>query len=193
MICFAPSSVVAVDAAGEGLRHALPDEHQRADDAERQQHVERDAHQIGPEIADGLRRPPREAAHDGDGDRDAGGGRQEVLHGEAEHLRQMAHRRLAAVELPVGVGQEADRGVEGEVGRDRPLAGGIERQHGLQPQDRVEQQEARRLEDQHGDRVGQPGLLLRRVDAGEAIQAALDRAEHGGEQGALALDDAQRG
>ena len=40
----------------------------------------------------------------------------------AAHLRQVAHRRLGHVRLPVGVGHEADRGVEREVRRHRGLA-----------------------------------------------------------------------
>jgi hypothetical protein len=35
--------------------------------------------------------------------------------GEAGHLRKMAHRRLAGIGLPIGVGDEADRRVEGEI------------------------------------------------------------------------------
>ena len=33
---------------------------------------------------------------------------------EAEHLREVRHRALAAVVLPVGVGDEADRGIEAD-------------------------------------------------------------------------------
>ena len=72
-----------------------------------------------------LCRAPREAADQRDGKRDAGGGRDEVVHREPGHLREIAHRRLGHVGLPVGVGDEADRGVEGEVGRDRGLPCGL--------------------------------------------------------------------
>ena len=34
--------------------------------------------------------------------------------GEAEHLHEVGQRALATIVLPVGVGDEADRGVEGE-------------------------------------------------------------------------------
>ena len=43
-----------VDVGAEVLRHALPDQAQRDDDRQRQQHVERAARQIDPEIADRL-------------------------------------------------------------------------------------------------------------------------------------------
>ena len=61
----------------------------------------------------------REAADQGDGDRHADRGRDEVLHGEPGHLDEVAHRRLAGVVLPVGVGDEAHGGVEGEERRHR--------------------------------------------------------------------------
>ncbi len=61
-----------------------------------------------------------------------GRGGNEIVHGEAEHLSEMAHRGLAAVVLPVGVGDEADGGVEREVGRDRVEPARIERQKVLQ-------------------------------------------------------------
>jgi hypothetical protein len=60
--------------------------------------------------------------------RDAGRRRQEILVGEAEHLHQIGHRAFAAVVLPVGVGDETDRGVEGQILRDGGLFRRIERQ-----------------------------------------------------------------
>ena len=134
---------------------------------QRQQHVERAAGQVDPEIADGLGRGPREGADQRDGERDAGSGGHEVLGGERRHLGEIAHRALAAVVLPVGVGGEADGGIEGEVRGDRRHARRIERQHRLEALQRVDQQEARGIEQQHGDRIGEPVLLARLVDAGE--------------------------
>ena len=43
-----------LDIGAERLRHALPDQEQRVDDADRQQDVERAARDIDPEIADGA-------------------------------------------------------------------------------------------------------------------------------------------
>ena len=85
-----------------------------------------------------------EGAHQREGHRQAGRGGQEVVHGEAEHLREMTHRRLAAVVLPVGVGDEADRRVEREIRRHRVEPLRIERQTVLQPLQRVERQRSRR-------------------------------------------------
>ena len=54
---------------------------------------------------------PGEAPHQRDRDRDADRRRDEVLHRQTGHLHQVAHRRLTRVRLPVGVRDEADRGV----------------------------------------------------------------------------------
>ena len=104
-----------VDVGAERLRHALPDQEQRVDDADRQQDVERAAGDIDPEIADRAHRGAGEAADQRHRQHDAGRRRQEVLVRQAEHLREIGQRAFAAVVLPVGVGDEADRGVEGQV------------------------------------------------------------------------------
>ena len=170
------------------MRHALPHENKRGDDGQRQQHVERAAGEIDPEIADGLAGGPREGADQRHGKRDAGGSRHEILGGEPHHLRQIAERAFAAVVLPVGVAGEADRGVEGKVGRDGRHACRIERQQSLEPHERVDAEEARGVEQQHGDRIGDPMLLARLVDASNPVKPALDRAEHRRQERALALE-----
>ena len=104
----------------EVLRHALPDQHQREDDADRQQHPQCGAGQIDPEVAQRLGAAAHEAANHRDRDRDAGRGGNEVVKGQPRHLGQVAHGRFAGVGLPVGVGGEAGRGVEGQIGRHRP-------------------------------------------------------------------------
>ena len=179
-----------VDISAEVLRDALPDEYERRNDRERQQDVERAAGEIDPEIADGLGRSPRKAADQRDGERNTGSGRDEVLGGEACHLGQVAERALATIVLPVGVGGEANRRVEGQVRSYGRHARRIERQKVLQAHERVDTQEAGRIEQQHGDRVGDPSLLARLVDAGNTIKAALDRAENRREKCALALEHA---
>ena len=86
------------------------------------------AGEVDPEVADGRARrrarPRMRAAIVGH----AGGRRHEVLHRQAHHLGEVAHRRLAAVGLPVRVGHEADRGVERQVRHHRRHVGGVERQ-----------------------------------------------------------------
>ena len=175
MSCFAPSSVVASTDALQRLRDAERDEDQRDDDGERQVEIERRARQIDPEIADGLGSAARDAPDDRDHDRRRDRRIEEVVRGEAEHLRQMAHRRLAAIGLPVGVGDEADGRVEREIRRDgvEPLR--VQGKHVLQPHQGVEEDEAAAGEGQHAKRIGDPSLLDRGVHPREPIKPALDR------------------
>ncbi|MCY1235959.1 hypothetical protein D9M72_485910 [compost metagenome] len=89
----------------------------------------------------------------------------------------MAERGFAAVVLPVGVGDEADRRVEGEIGWHAGKTLRVHRQVSLQPQNRIERNEACKAEGEHRHRVGEPALLLVRIDAGSEIKTALDRTE----------------
>ena len=63
----------------------------------------------------------RDRQHDADADTDG----DEVVPGKPRHLRQIAHRRFAAVGLPVRIGGEARRSAEGEIGGDRTEVRGI--------------------------------------------------------------------
>jgi hypothetical protein len=94
----------------------------------------------------------------------------------------MAQRRLARIVLPIGVGDEADGSVEGEVRRDVAEALWVQGQVGLEPQDRVKGDDADHAEGEHGQCVGEPALLPHRIDAGGRVKAALDRANNGREQ-----------
>ena len=180
-----------LDVGPERLRHALRDEEEAVDHANGQEDVERAAGDIDPEIPDRAHRRAGKAADQGDRQDDAGGCGKEVLVREAQHLHEIGHRAFAAVVLPVGVGDEADRRVEGEVGGNRRLLGRIEGQHALQAHQRIEDDEAADMKQQHGDRVGQPVLLARRVDAAIAVEQRLDRLQHRRQEGALAVEDAR--
>ena len=116
----APWSVVTVGRAAPRLRHALPHEDERADDGDRQQDVEDAPGQVDPVVAERLRAAPGQAAEQRDGDGQAGRGGGEVADGEHGRLGQVAGAGLARVVLPVRVRLEADRRVEGEIGRHRP-------------------------------------------------------------------------
>ena len=125
----------------EVLDHALRDEDQRDHDADGQQDVERAARQVDPEVAQVLRAAAGQAAHQCHRQRDARGGGDELVKGQAGHLRQVAHGLLAGVVLPVGVGGEAGGGIEGQLRLDIgqalrveegpvPLLGALERDRG---------------------------------------------------------------
>ena len=104
----------------------------------------------------------------------------EVVHRQPGHLHEVAQRGLGHVALPVGVGGEADGGVEAEVGADiaRAEALRIERQPDLQPLDGVEQHGAEGAEGQQRAGVAGPvllfGCLCRPVDAADPVDQALD-------------------
>lgn len=110
---------------------------------------------------------------------------------QADHLHQVRDRALAAVVLPVGVGDEGDRRVEGQIRGDRPLPGRIERQHGLQAHHAVDDEESADMEQEYRDRVGQPMLLALLVDAGDPVDAGLDRTQHRREKRLLAVEHAR--
>jgi len=111
--------------------------------------------------------------------------------GQAEHLHQIGHGAFAAVVLPVGVGDKAHRGVEGQILRDRGLLRRIERQHRLEAHQGVKDKKAADVEEQHGDRVGEPMLLAPGVDAADPIECRLDGAQQRGQGRALAVEDAR--
>jgi hypothetical protein len=107
---------------------------------------------------------------------------------QAEHLYQIGQRALAAVVLPVGIGDEGDRSVEGQIFGYGGLVLGIERQHRLQPHQAVDDQETADMEQQHRDRIGQPMLLSAFVDAGNPVESALDRPQHRRQEGRFAVE-----
>ena len=83
----------------------------------------------------------------------AGRGRDEVLHGKAGGLRQVAHGRLGDVGLPVRVRHEADRRVHRDVGAHALQRDRVERQVALDPLDQVQHEEARGGEHEQRARV----------------------------------------
>jgi hypothetical protein len=172
---------VVLDGLHDGRRHVglerlhdtLRDEDQCQDEGQGQQDVEGRPRQINPEVTDRRRRAPAEPPDEGHQRRHPGRRRGEVLHGEAQHLGEIAHGALAAVALPVRVGGEAHRGVERRVRRHRRQPLRIERQDALQPLQQVDGQQAEDVEQEHGHRVGLPAHLLVRPDAGQPVDQAL--------------------
>src|ERR1700733_9671121 len=101
----------------------------------------------------------------------------------------MAGRALGEVGLPVGVGYERDRDVEGEVGRHAGSMLRVQRQMLLQPQYAVENQKAAGVEGQHRERESDPVLTAAGVDSSGAIKQALDRTDDRVEEGRLSGPD----
>ena len=94
------------------LRHTLPHQKQGIRNADRNENVERATGHIDPEIADGSCGGTREAANERDCEHNASRCGKKILVGQAEHLHEVGQRAFAAVVLPVGVGDEADRRIE---------------------------------------------------------------------------------
>ena len=171
------------------LHHALRDQEQPADDRDGQQHVQEAARRIDPEVAELAAGVPGDAADEGHRDRHADGGRDEVLASQGQHLREVAHRRLGNVDLPVGIGGEADGRVEGHRRAHVGDVGRVEGQMTLQAQDHVDEQEHGEVEDKQRDRVGGDPHLPRLVDAAEAVGQLLDRPHDAVHEGVLAAVD----
>ena len=172
-----PASSVAVVVRAERLHDALRDEHEREDERERQQDVERAARQVDPEVADAVRRclraKPRISATSTAMPVAA---ETKFCTVEPEHLREVAHRRLAAVALPVRVRGEADGGVERRVGADRAEALRIQRQPLLQALQQVDDEQAGDVEDQHRDARSVFHVISSSASMpDEAIEQPLDR------------------
>lgn len=176
-----------MDIVEEGLRHALPDQQQRQQQAQRQQHVEGAAGQVDPEVAQLSCGAAADAARQGHQHAEADRRADEVLHREADHLAEVAQRGLAAVGLPVGIGDETDRGVERQCPFQARQVLRVQRQAALQHEDREQQDQAGQVECQQRQGVGLPVLLARRIDAEQAIADALQWRQRRAEEIALAF------
>ena len=131
----------------------------------------------------------REAAdHRGEGgDPDRGG--DEVLDRQPRHLGEVGEGRLAAVVLPVGVGDEGGGGVEAEVPGAGVEALGVERLDALGAEDQVEHQPGEQAEGDDRARVGLPVLPVVGPHAQHPVGEALDRPEDRGQEDPFALED----
>ncbi len=171
----------------ERLGDALPDEHDGADDRDREEDVQDAAGEVHPVVADGRGAASGQPAHQRDGHGQPGSGRREVADGQERHLDEMARPGLARVVLPVRVGFEADRGVEREVRALRRDAARVERQGVLEPQHHVADDDGDGGHEQDGDGIALPALLDGLVDARDAVDAALDGSQHGTQDRPIAL------
>jgi hypothetical protein len=121
----------------QGLRRPERGERKRQEEADGQQHIESDADQIGPEISDAFTPVGREGSRQSGHHHDASGRGEKVVDRQAGHLRQVGDAGFAGVELPVGVGDEADRRVERQVRVHALNVKRIEGEDALQAQERV--------------------------------------------------------
>ena len=97
----------------------------------------------------------------------------EVLDGQPRHLREEAHRRFAAVGLPVRIGHEADGGIEGQIGGDGGESVGIERQESLEPLQQINGKKSRQTENEQSPGVGLPGHFLFLIDPAASVNPSF--------------------
>ena len=155
----------------QGLRDPLAHQHDRPDDRQGKEDVDDASNRVPPEVPQVVRSRSREATDHGDEHGHPDRRRQEVLEGQGEHLREIAHRCLAAVGLPVRVGQKAGRRIEGDIGIDGGQLLRIQGQVVLDPHQQIDEQHADHAEPQHHRRVTAPRLL--RVGGGVSAHLAL--------------------
>ena len=169
------------------LHDALGHQDHRPEDRHRQQDVEHRSRHIDPEIADRLAVASGKAPDHRDQHGHARRRRDEILHGHAEHLRQIAHRGLAAVGLPVRVRDEAHGRVERRVGLDGGQVLRIQGQKMLDPLQHIEKDESGRIECQHRQGVPLPAYLPSRIDIAETVDQPFERPQHSVEADGLSL------
>ncbi len=123
---------------------------------------------------------PDDAADQGNQNRHAGGCRNEVLNGQAQHLGQVAHRGLAAIALPVGIGDEAGGSVECQIRGNRADFLWVQREPSLQALEHDHHEHASETEKQYGCCVGLPIHLIVGVDTCQSIDEVFNRAQESG-------------
>ncbi len=167
-----PSSHVGGDVRAEVLDDALRDLDEREHDGERQQDVQRRAGHVDPEVAQAGDGSRAKAADERDQDGHARCGRHEVLDGERQHLGEIAHRRFAAIRLPVRIRREAGCGVEREIRRHAGEFLRVQGQPALQALDGIDRQQAEQVEEQDRNRVSLPALVDVGLWAEEPVEPA---------------------
>ena len=112
---------------------------------------------------------------------------------DRRHLAEVRQRRLAAVGLPIGVGDEADRRVERQHRLHPWELQRVEGQMILKHEDQVDQHRHQQVRHQHVEGVGLPvHRPMCRLPADERIESVVDAVEHRVEPGAAIHDDGRQ-
>ena len=119
----------------------------------------------------------RETANECDHNRETHCCGSEVLYEQARNRREVAHGVLAAIRLPVRVGEEAHRGVERQVRGNCPDVRGVEREVLLQTHDPVEHDARHQAEGDEAHGVARPALLALGVHSQEPVHDPFDGEE----------------
>ncbi len=159
----------------EVLHHPLRDQQQRINQAPRQQHPQSSARSIDPKVTQRLRLSPRDAPDQCHCQRDPDRCGKEVMVGQSEHLRQIAHRHLWHIRLPVRVRRKRYSSIKRKIRGHRGEMLRIERQQVLQPFDRVRRKQRDQAEEQRHNCIFCPRHLAGLIDPRQTIDKPLDR------------------
>ena len=166
----------------EVLDHPLGNQEDRVEETQGEEQVQGRPDQVHQEVPHRFGGVPGDPPHERRGHGDAGGGGDEIVEGEGDHLGEVRHRRLPPVALPVRVRRETDRRVEGEVLAHGTEALRVERQQVLQAQEGIGEEEPHQAEHQQGNGVPLPVLLGTRVDPHQPVEEPLDGFQDGIEE-----------
>src|ERR1700733_8244851 len=161
----------------EVLDYALRHQKQRIDKTAWQQNPKGGARCIYPEIAERLRLPPRDAPNQRDCQRYSDCPRKEVMVGQSEHLRQIAHRRRRRIGLPVCVCRERRGSIQSQIRSHGHQMLRIERQNMLKPLDQIRHDHGDQAENQHRKAILSPRPLGAFVDPRDSINKSFNRTE----------------
>lgn len=114
----------------------------------------------------------------GEQHRNTHSGGNKVLHCKACHLGQIAHGAFARIGLPVGIGDKTHRRVQSQIPACTYDALRIQGQAPLRHEQQHKCRNAHGTESKHAAKVTLPAHLFRRVDAQDAVQAALAWGQH---------------
>ena len=159
------------------LYHSLLNEQDRENDRRRQENVQRTAHQIGPEIPERAARLASDSTDECRRDAHANRSGCEIVKRELHHLRQVRHRRLTRIALPVGVRGERRSGLEALAVSDRLQVLWIQRQRALKSEREIRDDHRDRAERDETGEIHGPMLIFLRIDPADAIDRTLEQAE----------------
>jgi len=158
----------------EGLGRALCNVNERHQKTGRQEGANEEADEVRPEISESSAGLPGEAAKDG-----YKGGHSRVCpdeheKGDREHLGEDRQLGLSRIGLPVGVGDEGGRRVEGQLRRKRRKVARVQRKNVLEPEHKIAGSKEKAVGGKKCQGVLLPAHLPAGVDPQKPVDSPLD-------------------
>ena len=152
------------------LHHPLRNEYQSSHNAEWQQHPQRTADEVNPEVPNGFHLPPGNATDKRYRESDSHRRRGEIVVSQTSHLGEVAHRRLTRISLPVRIRGKRSGRVEGHMRRvHRTELLRVKRQETLEALDQIQQDHRHYAEQKHRDRILRPAHFMILIHSGNSI------------------------